>query len=97
MLEELGHATVEESGGKKRYTVTELGRAYLAANQAPADAAMGRMKQREGHGPTPQLLRAMGNLKMALRLRYRSGPITDEQLQTIVAALDAAAIAIERS
>jgi DNA-binding PadR family transcriptional regulator len=97
MLEELGHATVEEAGGKKRYTVTELGRAYLAANQIPADAAMGRMKQQEGHGPTPQLLRAMGNLKMALRLRHRSGPITDEQLQTIVAALDAAAIAIERS
>ena len=97
MLEELGHTTVEESGGKKRYTVTEQGRAYLAANQTSTGAAMGRMQGREGHGPSPQLMRAMGNIKMALRLRYSRGPLTEEQLQTIVAALDAAAVAIERS
>jgi DNA-binding PadR family transcriptional regulator len=97
MLEELGHATVEESGGKKRYTVTEQGRAYLAANQTAADAAMGRMQAREGHGPSRQLMRALGNLKMALRLRHSRGPLTEEQLQAIVAALDTAAVAIERS
>lgn len=97
MLEELGHATVEESAGKKRYTVTEQGRAYLEANRMPAEAAMGRMGHHEGHGPALQLVRAMHNLKLALRLRQRRGPMSQEQLQAIVAALDTAAAAIERS
>jgi DNA-binding PadR family transcriptional regulator len=97
MLEELGHATVEESAGKKRYTVTEQGRAYLEANRMPAEAAMGRMGHHEGHGPALQLVRAMHNLKLALRLRQRRGPMSQEQLQAIVAALDNAASAIERS
>jgi DNA-binding PadR family transcriptional regulator len=98
MLEELGHATVEESGGKKLYTVTEQGRAYLGANRQAAEAAMGRMQpQEETPASAHQLFRAMGNLKMALRLRYRSGPLSDEQLKTVISALDAAAAAIERS
>jgi DNA-binding PadR family transcriptional regulator len=98
MLEELGHTTVEESGGKKLYTITAEGRADLVAKQSSADAAMGRMRQRlHGHGPDPQLMRAMENLKLALRLRHRGGPLSAEQLHSIVAALDAAAVAIERS
>lgn len=100
MLEELGHATVEETGGKKLYTITPEGKAWLAANKAAADAAMGRMEEvaaRHGGGPAPQLIRAVENLKMALRLRQRQGPLTEEQLHTIVAAIDAAAVAIERS
>jgi hypothetical protein len=52
---------------------------------------------RGGRGRAPQLVRAVHNLKLALRLRQQSGPMTEEQLQTIVAAIDAAAIAIERS
>jgi hypothetical protein len=44
-----------------------------------------------------QLVRAMHNLKLALRLRQRRGPMSQEQLQAIVAALDNAASAIERS
>ena len=97
MLEELGHATVEESGGKKLYTITEQGRAYLAANQAAADAAMGRMQQEDTPVSAHRLFRAMGSLKMALRQRYRSGPLNEDQLRAIVAALEAAAAAIERS
>ncbi len=100
MLEESGNATVEEIGGKKSYTITEQGRQFLAANRASADAAMGRMREhgfREGMGRAPQLVRAVHNLKLALRLRQQSGPMTDEQLQKIVAAIDAAAVAIERS
>jgi DNA-binding PadR family transcriptional regulator len=100
MLEELGHTTVEEASGKKLYSITPQGTAWLAANKAAADAAMGRLNEataRHRGGPAPQLIRAVENLKMALRLRQRSGPLTDEQLRTIVAAIDAAAVAIERS
>ncbi len=100
MLEELGSATVEEMGGKKLYTITEAGRAYLAEHRAAADAAINRMEEigtAHGGGPAPQLVRAMENFKLALRLRQRNGPLTEEQLRSIVAAIDAAAVAIERS
>ncbi len=100
MLEELGQATVEETGGKKLYTITVQGTAWLAANKAAADAAMSRLDEaaaRHGGGPAPQLIRAVENLKMALRLRQRRGPLTEEELRTVVAAIDAAAVAIERS
>ena len=46
MLEELGHATVAEDAGKKQYTITDEGRAFLAANQPAVDAALARMEQR---------------------------------------------------
>jgi DNA-binding PadR family transcriptional regulator len=98
MLEEIGYATVTEAGGKKSYTVTDEGKVYLEANRIPADAAMGRMRERgSGMGKPLQLVRAVQNLKMALRLRQQSGPMSDEQLQKIVAAIDAAAVEIERS
>ena len=100
LLEEQGNATVEEIGGKKSYTITEQGKAFLAANDASAQAAMGRMRGNgfpDGAGRPPQLVRAVENLKLAMRLRQRNGPLSEEQIKTIVAALDAATVAIERS
>ncbi len=99
-LEESANATVVEENGKRVYTITEQGRDFLNANRASAEAAMGRMRgdgSPAGDRHSPQLMRAMQNLKLALKLRYRSGPLSEEQLQKIVAALDAAAVAIERS
>ncbi|SMF07222.1 transcriptional regulator, PadR family [Tistlia consotensis] len=100
MLEELGQATVEESGGKKLYAATDEGRVWLAANRGAVDAALARMDEvgaGQGGRPAPQLVRAMENLKLALRLRLRGGSLSDEQLRQIVETLDAAAVAIERS
>jgi hypothetical protein len=42
-------------------------------------------------------MRARENLKLALRLREARGPLTEQQIRAIAAALDAATIAIERS
>jgi len=100
LLQELGHVTVEENEGKKRYSITDEGRRYLAENQPVVDAAMARMREvnaRFGGGPAPQIIRAMENLKLALRLRMGRGPLTEEQLRTVASAIDAAAVAIERS
>ena len=101
MLEELGNASLEESGGKKLYAITEQGKADLAANRSAADAALARMTELAGdegrRNIAPQILRAMENLKLALRLRQRSGPLNEEHLRRIVNAIDAAAVAIERS
>jgi len=98
-LEESGNATVVEEGGKRVYTITEQGREFLAANRGSAEAAMGRMRGNgfPDGGAAPQLIRAVQNLKMALRLRQRSGPLSEEQIRAIVTAIDAAAVAIERS
>jgi DNA-binding PadR family transcriptional regulator len=100
MLEELGHATVTESDGKKLYAVTPDGSGWLAANKRALDVALGRMRsvsEANSGGPAPEIIRATENLKLALRLRQGRGPLTEEQVRTIAAALDAAAVAVERS
>ena len=100
LLQELGHATVEERDDRKRYTITVEGQQYLADNKVAVEAALSRMKDvsaRHGGGPAPQIIRAMENLKLALRLRMSRGPLTEEQLQAVAAAIDAAVVQIERS
>jgi len=100
MLEELGHATITESDGKKLYAITTEGTAYLAANKSTVDNALQRMQSvntAHSGGPAPEIMRARENLKLALRLREARGPLTEQQVRDIAAALDAAAIAIERS
>jgi hypothetical protein len=39
----------------------------------------------------------MENLTLALRLRLSQGPLTEQQKYAVAAALDAAAVTIERS
>jgi DNA-binding PadR family transcriptional regulator len=100
MLEELGQATVSESEGKKLYAITADGITYLAANKSAVDNALQRMQSvntAHSGGPAPEIMRARENLKLALRLREARGPLTEQQIRDIAAALDAAAVAIERS
>ena len=61
---------------------------------------MSRMQEvnaNHGGGPAPQIIRAMENLKLSLRLRMGRGPLSAEELQAVAAAIDAAALAIERT
>jgi DNA-binding PadR family transcriptional regulator len=98
MLEELGHATVAEEGGKKRYAITAEGTEYLEANRAAVETAQSRMRDvnvMHGGGPAPQLLRAMHNFKMAYKMRQMRGPLTADQLRSVVEIIDNAAKAIE--
>jgi DNA-binding PadR family transcriptional regulator len=101
LLEELGYATVTASEGtKKLYAITEEGSAYLGANKAAVDAIFGRIAEvssAQGDGPAPQIVRAMENLTFALRLRLSQGSLTEEAKYAVAAALDAAAVTIERS
>jgi DNA-binding PadR family transcriptional regulator len=100
LLEELGHVSVADEGGKRQHAITAEGSAWLAANQPAVDAAMARMegvREAHGGGPDPQIVRAAENLRLSLRLRQSRGPLTEDQTRAIAAALDAAAVAIERS
>lgn len=101
LLNELGYATVSESGGgRKLYTITEEGRDYLAGNKAMVDAVFERMDRASAStsgGRAPQVVRAIENMKTALRLRLSRGPLGEGEAQAIADALDAAARAIERA
>ncbi len=100
LLQELAHVTSEEQGGKKLYTITAEGQRYLDEHKVALAAVFARMAEvraRHGGGVAPQMLRAMENLKLSLRLRMGRGPLDAQQLQAVTDALDAAAQAIERS
>ncbi|RVU16346.1 PadR family transcriptional regulator [Methylobacterium oryzihabitans] len=98
-LEDMGYAVVDtEESGRKRYRIMPEGEAFLAANRAAVDELLARVGtggRREGV-PAP-VVRGMENLKLALRLRLRRGPLAPAEAATIAAALDAAAQAVERS
>ena len=99
-LEEAGQVTVAASeGGRKQYTITPDGQAALDANKAAVDAVFARLTPTEGGraGVPAPLLRAMENLKLALRLRLSRGGLSAIHIETIAAALDDAARLVERS
>ena len=99
MLEELGLVTAQATEGNKRqFTVTEAGTAHLAENQATVDAIFARIEDAGGPGDfSPRILRGMANLRFALKLRMARGGLDETGAQKIAAALDAAALEIERS
>ena len=47
--------------------------------------------------PDPRIIRAIENLKTALRLRLAGGPITDEQVRAIAAAIEPRRAEAERT
>lgn len=99
-LDDMRYAAVEaEQGGRKRYRITGEGEAFLTANkQAVEDLLARRARPDEGgreDAPDP-IVRAMENLKLALRLRLRRGSMETETAEGIAAAIDAAAQAVER-
>jgi len=101
-LEDMGYARVELDNGRKSYAITDEGKAFLTANRVAIDDVQARMGAGRGEGgryegvPAP-VARGMENLKLALRLRLRRGPVEQTSADQIAAALDAAAQAVERS
>jgi DNA-binding PadR family transcriptional regulator len=100
LLEELGYVTVSTGDGvKKLHAITAEGRAFLDANRRAVDALLARMVETShahGGGTAPQILRAMENLKLALRLRLSRGPLSEEQINGAAALIDAAATGVEQ-
>jgi DNA-binding PadR family transcriptional regulator len=100
MLEEQGFARITAEDGKKLYHATDEGTAYLKANQASVDTIQARIDgvaRERSVVPDPRIIRAIENLKTALRLRLAGGTIPDEQVRAIAAAIDAAAAEAERA
>jgi DNA-binding PadR family transcriptional regulator len=101
LLEDLGYARIAaaDDGSKKICEITEAGRTFLAENRATLDAVLARMAEVSrayGGGPAPEIQRAVHNFRLALQMRLGKGPLSDQQVRDITAAIDAAAAAIER-
>lgn len=99
-LEDMGYAALEAdaTSGRKRYRITSEGEAFLAANRAAVDGLLARVAESEERGGVPaNVVRAMENLRFALRLRLRRGRLDPVAAESIATALDAAAKTIEQS
>jgi DNA-binding PadR family transcriptional regulator len=100
MLEEQGFAHVAAEDGKKLYQATDEGMAFLQANKNSVDAIQSRIDgvaRERNVMADPRIIRAIENLKTALRLRLAGGPIPDEQARAVAAAIDAAVAEVERA
>lgn len=103
LMEELGYLTVEEAdtGGRKRYRITDAGQVFLTENRVTVDAMMARMNSGvDGAGPRagrpPQVMRAIENLKLAMRMRLSGEALTPAQANAFAAVLDSAAQQLEQ-
>jgi DNA-binding PadR family transcriptional regulator len=101
MLDELGHVVATQAeGGRKLHTITPEGQTVLAAERAATDDALRRLSalaETQDDRNAPPILRAMENLKLALRMRLDRGRLQPGEIAAIAAALDAAAVAVEQS
>ncbi|HEY7899784.1 MAG TPA: PadR family transcriptional regulator [Caulobacteraceae bacterium] len=100
LLEEIGQIrAVQAEGSRKAFEITDEGRAALEENRGSVDGIFRRMSEaaeRLGASPPHQILRAMENLRLALRLRLERGKLTDAVIADVAAALDAAAQTLDR-
>ena len=101
MLEEMGYAAqaAPAESAKKLFAITEEGRAFVTANQARLDEILARIdafRRRVAEDRPSSVFRAMQNLRLALRMRLEGAPLTEAQIRAITAAIDAAAVEVER-
>jgi DNA-binding PadR family transcriptional regulator len=99
-LEETGQILSESQATKKLYSITEEGKTSLGANAEAVTAVRERIERARimaGGPPAPEMMRAMDNLRAALRVRLSKGALPEESLRKVTEALDRAASEIERS
>ena len=108
-LEEIGYASVEAEGTRKRYTVTEAGRAHLDENRSVADTILAQLKwvgekmgaMRNAFSSEADAGDAMSAKLRAARARVRAALIeargaSEEEQRRIAGILDRAADEIRR-
>lgn len=94
LLEEMGWTEAAgEEGGRKRYAITDEGRAALASRRAMVDeifARMAEVKADQGGRPPAELLEAFDALKATLNAKAGHGGLAPEQTGAVLAALEEA-------
>ncbi len=95
LLEEMGQVASTTEGARKSFALTDEGRAALQEAQEAVQAILQRIaasQPREGGLP---IMRAMENLRTALRMKLASGAINAEISRKIADRLDQATREIE--
>ncbi len=95
LLEDLGQVESTTEGTRKSFAITAAGAQLLAENQTALNILLAKIaasQPRENAGP---VLRAIENLKTALRMRLSGRETTAEQVSKIVDILDATTRKIE--
>ena len=99
-LVDLGLATAaEQEGGRKQYAITPAGQEQLDTQRPELDSLLARLRatrQEAGARGAPEIQRAMGNLKLALQMRFAQSAPEKEMIQQVAALIDQAAVGIER-
>ncbi|MDF8332377.1 PadR family transcriptional regulator [Novosphingobium cyanobacteriorum] len=92
-------AEVPGEGARKAFTATDAGRKEAALHAAAIAAVIARLKalaEARGREASPPVMRAMTNLKMALRNRVGADGFDKDTAHAIAEILDEAARKIER-
>jgi len=100
LLDEMGLIEeVKEEGARKRFAITDAGRAHLAEQKDAVDALverLGAIGAREKSGDRAPIRRSVMGLMMAVREAVASGHENPDIAHDIAAILDEAAQKIER-
>ncbi|TMB66769.1 MAG: PadR family transcriptional regulator [Chloroflexi bacterium] len=72
MLEDMGYVSSVQQDGRKTYSITDAGRAFMTERQPQVDEVFSRMKERWGAEWGPQAHRVMHELRNDLRDLGRS-------------------------
>lgn len=100
LMEETGLiAATATEGNKRLFTITEAGTAELAAHAARVEelmARMGAIRDERTRGDYTPVVRAMANLRTALRLRMARGEVSAETVRAAATAIDELAARIDR-
>ena len=100
LLEELAYVRVAAAeGGKKLYEITAEGEALLTEHADGVARLFARMRDLGGAegDARPRIITAVRALKLALRQRLSRGPLSDDETQRIVAALEALVNQVEQA
>lgn len=98
MLEDEGliEAVVQEN--RKIYSVTAEGNQFLESNKARVEAIFANLEEAGrgfARGRSPELMRALANLRGAVAARVSRGKATQDQIGKMAAAIDQAAKTID--
>ncbi len=100
LLDDLGWVAVEQDvNGRKVYRVTPDGEAKLDEVKDAVERILthlGHRKARANARRTPEIFRAMENLKLALRIRLGDSTPDRQTTRRIAEIIDCAAVEIER-
>lgn len=95
-LEDMGFAAAEAEGSRRSFRITPEGEAFLAANRDDLAALQANLGPRRRRSAAPEpVLRAVHDLKRALRTRFSQGMPEPEDIARIASAIDGATREVE--